>query len=215
MQYTCGPYPMLSTSTATTAGGAPCVFPFTYQGEEQQFCSNIGRSDYWCVTDPAAYASDPATGWATCDVSEGSSSKITSDGNMCQFPFDYKGVTYNRCTSVDTSGSDGGQRYWCVTNSTTGDWGYCDSSSILETSKVQFQTVEIGVCPNTLPGVEACKMMAAANFAADKEVTSESSTSAPAGCYISGTDVRYNEPPSFNTHGVDCGTDGSICLCTV
>ena len=52
----------------------------------------------------------------------------------CQFPFIYKGVKYENCTSVDQdqySGYSTGYRYWCSTktfangNHVTGYWGYC------------------------------------------------------------------------------------------
>ena len=33
----------------------------------------------------------------------------TSDGRVCSIPFIYKGVTYNKCTDVDTAPG----KFWC------------------------------------------------------------------------------------------------------
>ena len=40
----------------------------------------------------------------------------------CSFPFEYKGVTYTRCTTVDDPDGNSGNS-WCYT--ATGHWGYC------------------------------------------------------------------------------------------
>jgi len=52
----------------------------------------------------------------------------TVDQNVCNFPFEYKGKTYNSCTDIDDAG-----RFWCRTSffksesGTQKNWGYCEA----------------------------------------------------------------------------------------
>jgi hypothetical protein len=57
----------------------------------------------------------------------------------CAFPFYYRGITYNTCTTYDSR--DG--RPWCATrvdrfgNYITRNWGYCDTNCPSEYANVQ------------------------------------------------------------------------------
>ena len=65
------------------------------------------------------------------DECETTTCRTSSSGHksceMCQFPFKYKGITYNNCTNVDQDG------YWCSTRTypngkhKTGFWGLCQN----------------------------------------------------------------------------------------
>jgi hypothetical protein len=47
-------------------------------------------------------------------------------GIACQFPFEYNGVHYDTCTTVDESGTMGELSPWCLTNDAYSSFGYCD-----------------------------------------------------------------------------------------
>merc|ERR1711953_276206 len=72
--------------------------------------------------------------WKDCGISDCSTTGGNADGRECKFPFIYKGVTYNTCTSVDNNNQP-----WCYTDGRTdelpnytgeGDWmwGNCPTS---------------------------------------------------------------------------------------
>jgi hypothetical protein len=137
---------------------------------------------------------------------------ITTEGRVCEFPFEYKGVIHHSCTDEDGNGAN-----WCTTDTNTGAWGWCDQSSELtQLSKVHFDEVTVGICPNKMPGKHACELMAAAKYGMLVQVHEEAnSTTTPAGCYTDSAGmVRYNVLVEAGDLGADCGTDGTTCLCT-
>eukprot|EP00808_Paulinella_micropora_P020507 g1892.t1 len=48
----------------------------------------------------------------------------TTAGNLCVFPFTYRGVTYNNCASVDNNGVS-----WCYDSRGSKKWGDCDPTT--------------------------------------------------------------------------------------
>merc|ERR1712142_912869 len=85
------------------AAGQKCHFPFTYLGITYDQCTTVGNNGVaWCATTPNFINGK----WGTCDSNcfTDNSCKIIdgpSSGHQCLFPFEYKGVTYNECTTVE------------------------------------------------------------------------------------------------------------------
>nr|AGI02587.1 matrix metalloproteinase 2 [Cyprinus carpio] len=105
------------------ADGAPCKFPFTFQGEKYDSCTTSGRDDgyRWCAT-TEDYDRDKKYGF--CPETAMSTVGGNSEGAPCVFPFKFLGNTYDSCT---TSGRSDG-KMWCgVTKSFDDDrkWGFC------------------------------------------------------------------------------------------
>lgn len=105
------------------AEGAPCKFPFTFQGEKYDGCTTQGRDDgyRWCAT-TEDYDSDKTYGF--CPETAMSTVGGNSEGSPCVFPFTFLGDTYDSCTS--SGRSDG--KMWCGTTKSYDDdrkWGFC------------------------------------------------------------------------------------------
>uniref|UniRef100_A0A8C9SYW7 72 kDa type IV collagenase n=1 Tax=Scleropages formosus TaxID=113540 RepID=A0A8C9SYW7_SCLFO len=103
--------------------GAPCKFPFTFQGEKYHGCTTEGRSDgyRWCAT-TEDYDRDKSYGF--CPETALSTVGGNSEGGPCTFPFTFLGNTYDACTS--SGRSDG--KMWCATTKSYDEdrkWGFC------------------------------------------------------------------------------------------
>jgi len=220
-----------SDSTHDKAGTA-CQFPLTFQGKQYSSCINADYHTYWCVTDTGAYATDAATGWGECKIGaeDTSDSIITDKGLLCQFPFEWSGESFSSCTSK------GKGKFWCVTNpevyAASNDksegWGYCSNDYNIP-PLIHYTTQMTGRCADENPGKLACEMMAIADELRDSVVEVAPNASLPAGCFVENGQPFYNTPdhvanPTTDINrayynvsiegGVDCGTDGRICLCT-
>ncbi|CAK6447873.1 unnamed protein product [Pipistrellus nathusii] len=92
------------------ADGAPCHFPFTFEGRSYSACTTDGRSDsqLWCST-TADYDTDRRFGF--CPSERLYTEHGNSDGKPCVFPFTFEGRSYSACT---TDGRSDGYR-WCAT----------------------------------------------------------------------------------------------------
>ncbi|XP_051566841.1 72 kDa type IV collagenase-like [Myxocyprinus asiaticus] len=105
------------------ADGAPCKFPFTFQGEKYDGCTTSGRDDgyRWCATTDD-YDRDKSYGF--CPETAMSTVGGNSEGAPCVFPFKFLGNTYDSCT---TSGRSDGKMWCAVTKSFDDDrkWGFC------------------------------------------------------------------------------------------
>uniref|UniRef100_A0A673N4R9 72 kDa type IV collagenase n=1 Tax=Sinocyclocheilus rhinocerous TaxID=307959 RepID=A0A673N4R9_9TELE len=105
------------------ADGAPCKFPFTFQGEKYDSCTTSGRDDgyRWCAT-TEDYDRDKNYGF--CPETAMSTVGGNSEGAPCVFPFKFLGNTYDSCT---TSGRSDGKMWCAVTKSFDDDrkWGFC------------------------------------------------------------------------------------------
>uniref|UniRef100_A0A3Q4GU76 72 kDa type IV collagenase n=1 Tax=Neolamprologus brichardi TaxID=32507 RepID=A0A3Q4GU76_NEOBR len=105
------------------AEGAPCKFPFNFQGEKYDGCTTEGRDDgyRWCAT-TEDYDRDKTYGF--CPETAMSTVGGNADGSPCAFPFTFLGDTYESCT---TSGRSDG-KMWCATTKSYDDdrkWGFC------------------------------------------------------------------------------------------
>nr|XP_025870526.1 matrix metalloproteinase-9 [Vulpes vulpes] len=92
------------------ADGAPCHFPFTFEGRSYSACTTDGRSDDtpWCST-TADYDTDRRFGF--CPSEKLYTQDGNGDGKPCVFPFTFEGRSYSTCT---TDGRSDGYR-WCST----------------------------------------------------------------------------------------------------
>ncbi|XP_052340888.1 72 kDa type IV collagenase-like [Oncorhynchus keta] len=105
------------------ADGAPCKFPFTFQGENYDGCTTQGRDDgyRWCAT-TENYDNDKSYGF--CPETAMSTVGGNSEGSPCVFPFTFLGDTYDSCTA--SGRSDG--KMWCASTKSYDDdrkWGFC------------------------------------------------------------------------------------------
>ncbi|KAJ8249003.1 hypothetical protein GJAV_G00230120 [Gymnothorax javanicus] len=105
------------------ADGAPCKFPFTFQGDKYDSCTTAGRDDgyRWCAT-TEDFDRDKSYGF--CPETAMSTSGGNSEGAPCTFPFTFLGNEYDACTS--SGRSDG--KMWCATSRSYDEdrkWGFC------------------------------------------------------------------------------------------
>ncbi|XP_062058367.1 matrix metalloproteinase-9 [Lepus europaeus] len=105
------------------ADGAPCHFPFTFEGRSYTACTTDGRSDgmAWCST-TADYDTDRRFGF--CPSERLYTQDGNADGKPCEFPFIFQGRTYSACT---TDGRSDGHR-WCATTASYDKdklYGFC------------------------------------------------------------------------------------------
>ena len=81
--------------------------------------------------------------YTVCTTTESWNRNTNIDpGKRCNFPFEYKGVTYNECTDVDSEKKNGTKFFWCATkvnedgkfSQESWHWGecneYCDRTGI-------------------------------------------------------------------------------------
>ncbi|RXN03106.1 Matrix metallo ase 9 [Labeo rohita] len=105
------------------SNGAPCVFPFVFQGVKYDSCTTEGRTDgyRWCAT-TANFDTDKKYGF--CPNRDTAVIGGNSEGEPCQFPFTFLGNKYSGCTSEGRN--DG--KLWCATTNdydTDKKWGFC------------------------------------------------------------------------------------------
>jgi len=114
-------------SKAETEDGKCCVFPFTYKGNQYNYClsNRKNKGKMWCSTTSSYDDADPK--WGNCKDSSCPSNRKTEDGQCCVFPFTYKNKQYDGCTRDKRNG-----KLYCATTSTLVDlpyqknyWGYC------------------------------------------------------------------------------------------
>jgi len=103
------------------------VFPFTYKGKTYNGCTTADGYDPWC-----SYDNPYQNGrWRYCTKDEisryGKNNNPTSTRTACVFPFTWKGITYNGCTTA------GGYDPWCSYSSQYNggsNWRYCTNAEI-------------------------------------------------------------------------------------
>ncbi|XP_023795561.1 matrix metalloproteinase-9 [Cyanistes caeruleus] len=116
------PSELLYTSGGNS-DGAPCVFPFVFDGTSYDTCTTDGRSDgyRWCAT-TSSFDQDKKYGF--CPNRDTAVIGGNSQGDPCVFPFTFLGQSYSACTSQGRQ--DG--KLWCATTSnydTDKKWGFC------------------------------------------------------------------------------------------
>ncbi|XP_049635156.1 matrix metalloproteinase-9 [Suncus etruscus] len=94
------------------ADGAPCHFPFVFEGQSYTSCTTNGRSDdlSWCST-TANFDKDCQFGF--CPSERLYTEYGNGEGKACVFPFIFEGRSYSTCT---VAGRNDGYR-WCATTS--------------------------------------------------------------------------------------------------
>ncbi|XP_015234542.1 PREDICTED: matrix metalloproteinase-9 [Cyprinodon variegatus] len=105
------------------ADGAPCVFPFTFLGDEYDSCTTEGRRDgyRWCAT-TSNFDKDKKYGF--CPSRDTAVIGGNSEGEPCHFPFVFLGKEYDSCTSEGR----GDGKLWCGTTDNYDEdkkWGFC------------------------------------------------------------------------------------------
>ncbi|KAM6147698.1 matrix metalloproteinase-9 [Erethizon dorsatum] len=105
------------------ANGAPCHFPFTFDGRSYSACTTDGRTDNkpWCST-TAHYDTDRQFGF--CPSERLYTEYGNGDGKPCVFPFIFEGRSYSACT---TDGRSDGYS-WCATTANFDQdklYGFC------------------------------------------------------------------------------------------
>ncbi|KAI8499649.1 hypothetical protein Bbelb_227000, partial [Branchiostoma belcheri] len=140
----------------TSGSGAetPCTFPFKYKGIWYGDCSRIDsvlpwcawdaefQSGRWAVCDWITKTTDGGTGNGAGESDEDQSNPWTDgedawlwDETSCVFPFMYKGVLYQKCTTHDSS------HPWCSVDAIyqhgLGRWAYCKTSDDDSTKPTQ------------------------------------------------------------------------------
>ncbi|XP_053309735.1 matrix metalloproteinase-9 [Spea bombifrons] len=108
---------------AGNSDGAPCVFPFVFDGKTFNSCTKEGRSDgyRWCGT-TANYDTDGKYGF--CPNRDTAVIGGNSQGDPCVFPFTFLERTYHACTSDGRND----RKLWCATTSSYDQdrkWGFC------------------------------------------------------------------------------------------
>nr|BAE25191.1 unnamed protein product [Mus musculus] len=105
------------------SNGAPCHFPFTFEGRSYSACTTDGRNDGtpWCST-TADYDKDGKFGF--CPSERLYTEHGNGEGKPCVFPFIFEGCSYSACT---TKGRSDGYR-WCATTANYDQdklYGFC------------------------------------------------------------------------------------------
>ncbi|CAK8685878.1 unnamed protein product [Clavelina lepadiformis] len=108
-----------------TVGASRCHFPFTYDDVVYKTCTSRNNAESgwipWCsLTDD--YPNDKR--WGNCATCQ-QKFDCTANGSRCVFPFIYKGIWYNECTTIDNNG-----QLWCSLSTNyaeTQSWGNCDT----------------------------------------------------------------------------------------
>jgi len=112
------------------AGGAPCVFPFTYKHKTYESCIERENSGMpWCAT-TSNYDADKR--WGMCKAT---GTIPTYGGNAggknCVFPYTYYGKQYESCMTYKSGGIT-----WCATTSNYDadkQWGNCKAIGTVAT----------------------------------------------------------------------------------
>jgi len=156
-------------NTCSTRSGQSCVFPFKYKGVEYLKCTYADSPTPWCATEVDSSSNVFTNKWGDCDDSSTTScetetisvSTCTTTAGQCVFPFRYKGVVYNGCTTVDRSSA------WCSTSTDIagehidGNEGTCPSSCPLSNESTSCSpgtsyTVDCNTCVCDSNGTPVC-----------------------------------------------------------
>ncbi|CAB4059172.1 unnamed protein product [Lepeophtheirus salmonis] len=88
-----------------TTSGQNCVFPSNFREMALTKCVKADYDKYWCATSNNADGSVDTYGDCNADcpmeVHDPTKECITTGNYQCVFPFEYNGLTYNKCTDAD------------------------------------------------------------------------------------------------------------------
>ncbi|XP_073235765.1 uncharacterized protein [Porites lutea] len=116
-----------------TTSGKCCSIPFEYKGVTYNSCTSADWHRPWCSLDPVYKGR-----WGECRAI---CPQKTTSGKCCSIPFEYKGVTYNSCTSADW------HRPWCSLDPVyKGRWGEC------------LTTTSPTICPQKTTSGKCCSI---------------------------------------------------------
>merc|ERR1719410_105992 len=111
--------------------GSPCIFPFTYKDVTYTGCTDKDDGKKWCATSYSSGSTNHRS-WGYCNCATATytcggvhSGDDSGLGSPCTFPFKYKGVVYEACTSF------GHDQPWCATSlhpdtNHARSWGNCN-----------------------------------------------------------------------------------------
>ena len=164
-------------STCRTTDFTPCVFPFVFRGVEYTSCTtdHDPNGDLWCSTRTDSNTNKHISGfWGVCeqDTCEPVCTMQTEEGTNCVFPFVYKNIAHQQCTTVD----DPLGKPWCSTQVSdtqqhvTGNWGHCamncpNAPDLTPTPTTASQPLPEPRPPNTspIPDPIDCELLDAIN----------------------------------------------------
>merc|ERR1711983_386761 len=166
--------------------GENCVFPFKYKGVEYFKCTYADSPTPWGATEVDSSSNVFTNKWGDCDDSSTTSCETgtisitarTTAAGQCIFPFRYKGVVYNECTTIDRISA------WCSTSTDNagthveGNEGFCPSSCPLSNESTSCTpgtsyTVDCNTCVCDSNGTPVCST----NTCSTSTTTSSPSTS--------------------------------------
>merc|ERR1711945_5011 len=209
-------------NTCSTRSGQACVFPFKYKGVEYLKCTFADSPTPWCATQTDSSENVVTNKWGDCDDSATTSCAVeninvascsTSQG-QCVFPFRYKGIVYNGCTSVDRGLS------WCSTNTDVagehieGNEGFCPLSCPLHSGSSSSCTpgssftVDCNTCVCDTNGVSVCST----NTCTTSSTTSSTITSTTSTTTTTTTTTTESSSSSSSCLTVNGPDTGSACI---
>jgi len=114
-----------------TESGNYCAIPFSYNGEQYWSCTTTDSENNkpWCATEVDETGEVVRGRWEDCEVT-GNPGPLQKG---CQFPFIFRGRTYNSCADWTAGGQPAGTT-WCSTKVDTnrehlkGFYMFCPSS---------------------------------------------------------------------------------------
>eukprot|EP00879_Flechtneria_rotunda_P005401 GHRR01005692.1.p1 GENE.GHRR01005692.1~~GHRR01005692.1.p1 ORF type:complete len:1544 (+),score=580.30 GHRR01005692.1:434-5065(+) len=119
----------------TTVKGCHCRNPWSYAGVQYNggcrqglpagvSSPGITAHTSWCYIDDGCSGAGQLGGYSY-DICTTEGGRLTDAGAACELPTTYDGVTLYDCITYNHSLGTTGDKAWCFTSSSTGEWSYC------------------------------------------------------------------------------------------